>query len=82
MEPSPGATCAAREPERAESDRAAGYSQSVRRFFLALVIVGAMAIVLLVASMAQNHGCLPWQTAVSTGGGPFSENDRGVTVCR
>jgi hypothetical protein len=54
----------------------------MKKFFIALLVAGVMALILLVAGTAQNHGCLPWQTAVTTGGGVFSENDRGRTVCR
>jgi len=54
----------------------------MKKFFIALLIAGVMALVLLVAGTAQNHGCLPWQTAVTTGGGAFSEGDRGQTFCR
>jgi hypothetical protein len=52
------------------------------RFLIAAAVVAVMALVLLVAGTAQNKGCLPWKTAVSTGGGVFSEGDRGRTVCR
>jgi hypothetical protein len=52
------------------------------RFFIALLIAGVMALVLLVGGTARNHGCLPWKTAVTTGGGVFSEGDRGKTYCR
>lgn len=54
----------------------------MKKLFMALLVAGAMALVLLVAGTAQNHGCFPWQTAVTTGGGAFSEGDRGRTVCR
>ena len=54
----------------------------MRKFLIAVVVAGVFALVLLVAGTAQNKGCLPWQTAITTGGGPFSEGDRGRTVCR
>ena len=54
----------------------------MKKLVIALAVAGAMALVLLVAGTAQNHGCFPWQTAVTTGGGAFSEGDRGRTVCR
>ena len=38
-------------------------------FMLALLVAGVMALVVLVAGTAQNHGFLPWRTAVTTGGG-------------
>jgi hypothetical protein len=50
--------------------------------FTALALVALLGLILLVAGTAQNHGCLPWKTAVTTGGGPFSEGDRGHTYCR
>ena len=52
------------------------------KWFTALALIGIFLLVLLVAGTAQNHGCLPWKTAVTTGGGPFSEGDRGHTYCR
>ena len=52
------------------------------KFLIAVVVVGVMALVLLLASTARNKGCLPWQTPIATGGGPFSEGDRGETICR
>jgi hypothetical protein len=54
----------------------------VRKIVIAIAIAGALALVLLAAGTAQNHGCLPWKTAVTTGGGVFSETDRGRTICR
>jgi hypothetical protein len=54
----------------------------MKKLFIALLVAGLMALVLLVAGTAQNHGCLPWKTAVTTGGGVFSEGDRGKTYCR
>ncbi len=52
------------------------------KFLIALVVVGVMAGVILVAGTARNNGCLPWKTPVTTGGGVFSEENRGQTVCR
>jgi hypothetical protein len=54
----------------------------VRSFTIALVVLVALAVVMLLLATAQNEGCFPWQTPVSTGGGVFSENDRGETFCR
>ena len=65
-----------------ESSRAAVYSPGVSRAFIAFVVVVVMGAVLFVASVVENHGCMPWQTAVQTGGSVFSENDRQRTVCR
>ena len=50
--------------------------------FIALTLIALFGLILLLAGTAQNHGCLPWKTAVTTGGGVFSENDRGRTYCR
>ena len=50
--------------------------------FTALAVVAIFILVLLLAGTAQNKGCLPWKTPVTTGGGPFSEGDRGHTYCR
>jgi hypothetical protein len=52
------------------------------RAFTVLVVAAVFALILLAAGTARNHGCLPWKTAVTTGGGPFSEGDRGRTYCR
>lgn len=57
-------------------------SPTMRKLIVAVAIAGVMALVLLVAGTAQNHGCLPWKTAVHTGGSAFSEGDRGHTYCR
>ncbi len=65
-----------------ESGRGSVYIQDMSRFLIAALVVAIMALVLLVAGTAQNKGCLPWKTAISTGGGTFSEGDRGRTVCR
>jgi len=54
----------------------------VNKVFIAFVVVVVMGAVVFVASVVQNHGCMPWQTAVTTGGGVFSEGDRGQTFCR
>ena len=63
-------------------DRERVYIQWMKKLFIALLVAGVMALVVLVAGTAQNHGCFPWQTAVTTGGGVFSEGDRGQTFCR
>jgi hypothetical protein len=52
------------------------------RLLIAAAVLAVMALVLLVAATAQNKGCLPWKTAITTGGGTFSEGDGGRTVCR
>ncbi|MDH4102376.1 MAG: hypothetical protein OEV29_03180 [Thermoleophilia bacterium] len=54
----------------------------MKKFFVALAIAGLMGLLLLVAGTAQNKGCFPWQTAVTTGGGAFSEGDRSQRFCR
>ncbi len=51
------------------------------KFWIAVVVVAVMGGVLFVASVVENKGCMPWQTAVTTGGGAFSEGDRGRTYC-
>ena len=52
------------------------------RVFIAFVIVVVFGAVLFFASVVQNHGCMPWQEAVTTGGAIFSEGDRQRTYCR
>jgi hypothetical protein len=54
----------------------------VSKVFIAFVVVVVMGAVLFVASVVENHGCMPWQTAVTTGGSVFSEGDRQRTFCR
>lgn len=54
----------------------------MRTFFVGLVITAVFAGIVILAGTAQNHGCLPWKTQVTTGGGVFSEGDRGKTYCR
>jgi hypothetical protein len=54
----------------------------MRKFTVAVLIAGMMALVLLVGGTVRNHGCLPWKEAVHTGGSTFSEGDRGHTYCR
>ena len=63
-----------------EYGRAWVYIRPVRRFLLALVIVGAVAGVVLLLSMAQNDGCLPWKQRVGASS-PFSET-RSTSMCR
>lgn len=63
-------------------DRDALYSEHMGKAFTALAVIALFILVLIVAGTAQNHGCLPWKKAVTTGGGPFSEGDRGHTYCR
>jgi len=55
---------------------------SMRNFLVALAITGLFLGIILVAGTVQNKGCLPWQEAITVGGGVFSEGDRGRTVCR
>lgn len=50
--------------------------------FTALAVIAVLIGVLIIAGTAQNHGCLPWKKAVTTGGGVFSEGNRGHTYCR
>ncbi len=70
-------------PQRAdESSRTAVYSPGVSKVFIAFVVAVVMGAVLFIASVVENHGCMPWQTAVTTGGAVFSENDRQRTFCR
>ena len=52
------------------------------KVFIAFVVAVVMGAVLFVGSVVQNKGCMPWQTAVTTGGGVFSEGDRSRTFCR
>ena len=54
----------------------------MRKMFIALAIASLLGLIFLVAGTAQNHGCLPWKTAVHTGGSAFSEGDRGLTYCK
>jgi hypothetical protein len=54
----------------------------VSKAFIAFLVAVVMGAVLFVASVVQNHGCMPWQTAVTTGGNVFSEGDRSRTFCR
>ena len=54
----------------------------MKRFIIVVAIAALFGLVLLVAATAQNKGCLPWKQAVTVGGGPFSEGDRGRTYCR
>jgi len=63
-----------------EYGRAWVYIRPVKRFLLALVIVGAAAGVVLLLSMAQNDGCLPWKQRVGASS-PFSET-RTASMCR
>jgi hypothetical protein len=54
----------------------------MKKLSVVLLLAALLALVLLVAGTVQNQGCLPWKTAVTTGGGVFSEGDRGQTYCR
>jgi hypothetical protein len=53
-----------------------------KKLFVAVGIAALMALLIIVAGTAQNHGCLPWKEAIHVGGNAFSEGDRGRTVCR
>jgi hypothetical protein len=64
------------------SDRDAFYSPAVSKVFIAFVVVVVFGAVLFVASIVENHGCMPWQDAVQVGGAVFSEGDRARTYCR
>ena len=44
----------------------------MQKVAVAAAIVGAAFLVMLLLSMAQNEGCLPWQTPVGIEGSPFS----------
>ena len=64
------------------SNRRRVYSQRMRKMFIALAIAALMSLIFLVGGTAQNHGCLPWKTALHVGGSAFSEGDRGHYVCK
>jgi hypothetical protein len=53
----------------------------VSKFWIGVIVVAVMGGILFVGSVVQNHGCMPWQTAVTTGGGTFSEGDPRTTRC-
>jgi hypothetical protein len=55
---------------------------SLKNVLVALAITGLFLGIVLLAGTVQNEGCLPWQEPLKTGGGVFSEGDRGRTVCR
>ena len=55
---------------------------SLKNVAVALVITALFLGIVLLAGTVQNEGCLPWQEPLKTGGGVFSEGDRGRTVCR
>ena len=52
-----------------------------KNFVIALAITALFLGILLLAGTVQNKGCLPWQEAITIGGGTFSESP-GRTVCR
>ena len=54
----------------------------MRNFLVALIVLAVLGGAMLLLATAQNDGCFPWQTPITTGGGAFSENDRGQTLCR
>ena len=53
----------------------------MRKLAIAAVIVGALLLVILIANIVGNEGCMPWQTPVGTRGSPFSETEDTI-VCR
>jgi hypothetical protein len=63
------------------SDRGAVYIQSVSKFWIGVIVIVVMGAVLFVASVVENSGCMPLQTAVNTGGGRFSEGDPRQVHC-
>ncbi len=52
------------------------------KFWVGVIVVAVFGFVLFVFSVVENSGCMPWQTAVTTGGGRFSEGDPRTTHCR
>jgi hypothetical protein len=44
----------------------------VRKFVLAVFVALAVLGAMLVISLAQNDGCLPWQEPVGSSGSPFA----------
>ncbi len=54
----------------------------MNKALLTVLLVATFGGVLFIGSVVQNKGCMPWQTAVTTGSGVFSENDRSRTYCR
>jgi hypothetical protein len=70
-------------PNRAGSSREGVYIACMeKKLFVAVGIAALLALLIIAAGTAQNHGCLPWKEAVHVGGNAFSEGDRGRTVCR
>jgi hypothetical protein len=53
----------------------------MKRFLIALLVAGVLALVVLVGGTAQNRGCIPWHTAVTTVGSLLSEGNRGRAHC-
>jgi hypothetical protein len=54
--------------------------RDVSKFWIGVIVVAVFGLVLFVSSIVENDGCMPWQTAVTTGG-RFSEGGR-MTHCR
>jgi hypothetical protein len=52
-----------------------------RKFGVAILVAALVASAMLLMSMAQNDGCLPWQESVGTQGSPFS-GTKDNRVCR
>jgi hypothetical protein len=65
-----------------QSGRAWVYIERMGKLWIGVLVVGVMGAVLFVASVVENKGCMPWQTAVTTGDSVFSESNRSRTVCR
>ena len=63
------------------SSRADGYIRSMSRFLVAAAILVVLTGAMLLLSVAQNDGCLPWQERVGTPGDTFAEVE-GNTRCR
>ena len=65
------------------SDRPPHYSQSVAnsKFWIGVLLILAFVGVMLVLSMSENGGCLPWQERVGVKGDTFS-GMKGITRCR
>jgi hypothetical protein len=63
------------------SSRADGYIRNMSRVLIAAAILAVLTAAMLLLSVAQNDGCLPWQERVGTRGDTFAEVE-GNTRCR
>jgi len=63
------------------SSRADGYIRIMSRVLIAAAILAVLTAAMLLLSVAQNDGCLPWQERVGTRGDTFAEVE-GNTRCR